>query len=380
MRIPHLKITIYELMPVLSVVVWVIALFAWSRSDLLPPTLAGLNLPLLIAIIGLVPVCAWALFRIPRWQAGSLSSAVAETDRFTAENEARRTLATILAGVALLGGSYSAMVTLLEQREDRLAARYVSTVQNLGTVTGDARPLRVGAVYALERIARTSPEDYDAIMELLASFIRERGVRTANDGNPPEDIRAALVVLARRRIEREYPIVHKLQLANTNLRTLDLRGAHLEFADLSHADLSGSDLSGAHLCGADLSDTELRGARLRDADLRLTALNAVPAGSDINTILLDGAVLYGPMWTIATRRDLGELKLGGTAVNVSSTFDTVAAKLGASPLLNAPAVDTWLQSVHKRFPKSRWGFPCFAEGSASVSAVQEFARFYGSRP
>jgi hypothetical protein len=373
------RLRLVDLLPFASIVVWTFAYVAWSR-DTFALRFPAVNVPLLLVTIGLVPFCAWALVRIPRWQADNLSSAVAETDRFNAENEGRKTLATILAGVALLAGSYSAMVTFLEQREERFAARYVSAVQNLGTTTDDARPLRVGAIYALERIGRSSSEDYDPIVELLTSFVRERGARTPEDRNPPEDVRAAVAVLARRQIEREYPFVHILQLANTNLKGLDLRGAHLEFADLRGADLSGSDLSAAHVCGADLSGTEFRDARLRDADLRLAALSAMPGGTDVKTILLDGAVLYGPAWSNARPRDVSDLKLAGTAVNVGSTFNSVVARSGSTPVTSVVAVNAWLASVRERFPKSRMKSPCYAEEAASVKVVHEFGRAYGSQP
>jgi len=52
-----------------------------------------------------------------------------------------------------------------------------------------------------------------------------------------------------------------LDLANANLRMVNLRGAHLPAADLQRSNLRNADLRGASLHRANLSGADVRGAR-----------------------------------------------------------------------------------------------------------------------
>ena len=48
--------------------------------------------------------------------------------------------------------------------------RYTKAVEQLGS---DKLDVRIGGIYALERIARDSARDHPAVMEVLTAFIRE---------------------------------------------------------------------------------------------------------------------------------------------------------------------------------------------------------------
>jgi len=183
--------------------------------------------------------------------------------------------------------------------------------------------VRIGALYALERISKDSDRDHVNTMEILCAYIRENApekeARTteqdgitpledlpkeANDEErstyleaieartenlqawarnlppPRSDIRVALEVIGRRaadRIALEQADGYRPGLRKTNLQGAELErarleganlgGAHLEGADLEDADLEGASLRGAHLEGADLEDADLEGANLSLADL-----------------------------------------------------------------------------------------------------------------
>lgn len=62
--------------------------------------------------------------------------------------------------------------------------------------------VRLGAVYALERIARDSEEDYWPVIEILTAYVRENAPRQQNDEgakpHPRADIQAILTVIGRR--------------------------------------------------------------------------------------------------------------------------------------------------------------------------------------
>jgi hypothetical protein len=55
-----------------------------------------------------------------------------------------------------------------------VTARYTKAIEQLGS---DRLDVRIGGIYALERIAHDSPRDHPAMLEVLAAFIREQRSR-----------------------------------------------------------------------------------------------------------------------------------------------------------------------------------------------------------
>ncbi|MEU4836437.1 pentapeptide repeat-containing protein [Streptosporangium sp. NPDC023615] len=184
--------------------------------------------------------------------------------------------------------------------------RYTKAIEQLGS---DKLDIRLGGIYALERIARDSARDHPTVMEVLAAFIREhsRDVKTDETENEQPhsrklrtDLQAALTVIGRRTLAHDTTSA-KINLTRANLSGADLFGANLVNADLSgayltHADLSNANLTGAYLLGADLSGAYLFGAYLFGANLvgaNLSAANLVgvnPVGVDFTAANLDGAI------------------------------------------------------------------------------------------
>jgi uncharacterized protein YjbI with pentapeptide repeats len=219
---------------------------------------------------------------------------------------------------------------LAEQAEARRAndlthtrELYTAAVGQLGSDTLD---VRLGGVYALERIATDSAADHRTVVEVLSAFVREhttpgrpgtarRSSRHAVLPTPAEraggatrtparldtDIQAALTVLGR------LP-------TQAGVCRADLTGAHLGGAQLVGADLSGvrlgevtltgaylfgrANLSGAWLYGADLSGAvllgaDLSGAQLSEADLTDAKLGAANlSGAQLGKTTFSGAQLY----------------------------------------------------------------------------------------
>jgi hypothetical protein len=56
-------------------------------------------------------------------------------------------------------------------RQRRIVETFSKAVEQLGS---DKLEVRVGAIFALERISKESPDDYWTIMEVLTAFVRER--------------------------------------------------------------------------------------------------------------------------------------------------------------------------------------------------------------
>ena len=168
----------------------------------------------------------------------------------------------------------SARRTAALTEQGQVTERYTKAIEQLGS---DKLDIRIGGIYALERIANDSARDHPTVTEVLTTFIREHTTSEASLpagepdplARPAADIQAALTVIARRTREHDT-------------RQLDLSGVYLSGVDLSGADLAGADLTSAFLLYADLTYADLTDANLSSADLTFANLiNANLAGTDL---------------------------------------------------------------------------------------------------
>jgi hypothetical protein len=205
--------------------------------------------------------------------------------------------------------------------------RYTKVIEQLGS---DKLDVRIGGIYALERIARDSARDHPTVMEVLTAFIREHSREPwplpGPDGAEPErptrpDVQAALTVVGRRDAKRDIRPVDLTGtvLRGTNLRGADLtyailRGTNLRGADLTYTTLSGADLIGADLTRATLTEANLSGADLGGATLTYATLGgATLTGAMLGAADLTGAYLVRADLTRATLTGaiLADANLGG---------------------------------------------------------------------
>jgi uncharacterized protein YjbI with pentapeptide repeats len=164
----------------------------------------------------------------------------------------------------------------IEQFEQgQLTDRFSKAVEHIGA--SNSVEVRLGGIYALERIARDSDRDHPVVMELLSAFVREHAplsvCTSPASSTPATDVQAALTVISRRNETRDYD---RLDLARTCLRGAVLANAKLSGASLVDADLRGADLIGAKISNATLVGVDFTGALLSGADLggaNLTAAN-----------------------------------------------------------------------------------------------------------
>lgn len=164
-------------------------------------------------------------------------------------------------------------------REAQITNRFTQAIAQLGAHLSDGSPnleVRLGGIYALERIARDSPRDHWTIMEVLTAYVRQNG--TLSPGRPRIDVQAVVTVVGRRRVSPDQPEPDRLDLTGADLHKVDLSDGNLDRAILRRANLSGARAAGASLIGALLDDAVLRGAEfwgvnlahayMRRADLR----------------------------------------------------------------------------------------------------------------
>jgi hypothetical protein len=228
----------------------------------------------------------------------------------------------ICTAVAAISGLFISMQTLQANTRQQSSDRFGKAIEHLGSEGSDKLDIRLGGIYGLEQLARDSPSDQAAVVDVLTAFVRghvPQGTGKCTDSplppgtssTPSVDIQTAIDAIARRDLknDRNGQIV---DLASTcllaaNLMGLQLVGIRMPFTDLRGASLTGADLHnailiGATLGGADLSQAKLNSARIsgcrcqkadfRDADLRDADLRGADlAGADLLGANLEGALL-----------------------------------------------------------------------------------------
>ena len=149
-----------------------------------------------------------------------------------------------------------------------LNERYQQGAEMLGS---DVLSVRLGGIYALQRLANDYPEHYHIeTMRLFCAFVRNPtgdagglGVKDSHGCDPMEEIEGpqlredvqTIMNAIGSRSQMEVDIEKK------NGYSLDLRGASLVGALLQHAKLSGADLNRANLRDAILTKADLSGTR-----------------------------------------------------------------------------------------------------------------------
>src|SRR6516165_12078977 len=99
-------------------------------------------------------------------------------------------------------------VELTEQGQ--VTDRYTKAIEQLGS---DKLDVRIGGIYALERIALDSPRDHPTVFEVLAAFVREhsaeqwppekeRGAELSERATRP-DVQAVMSVIGRREVSHD---------------------------------------------------------------------------------------------------------------------------------------------------------------------------------
>ena len=224
-----------------------------------------------------------------------------------------RLIVQIVGGAVVLSGAYFTWQRLELTQEGQVTDRFTKAIEQLGS---EHLEIRLGGIYALERIARDSFRDHWSVMEVLTAYVRENAPAKAKESKttlaeayleptnvsqseqekpkPATDIQAILTVISRRKAAHRVQEPQRLNLKETDLRGASLKRSHLEGANFLDAHLEGADLNDAHLEGANFLDAHLEGTDLSDAHLeRANLLDAHLEGAVLWDAHLEGASLIG---------------------------------------------------------------------------------------
>ena len=250
----------------------------------------------------------------------------ARDSRIQQQNGVRTTLLQGLGGLAVLLAAvytYQQVQTGRRQlevaRQGQVTERFTRAIDQLGSKNLD---VRLGGIYALERIARDSSDDEPTIGEILTAYIRTHApwpptipgqyIATAPINDVPElqvrapDVQASLTVLGRGRFadQQEGPA------DQLDLHEVDLRRAHLNNANLAGVNLSGANLAGAILIGVNLARAFLLDANLAETEIIGSYFADIELGyANLEKARIEGVILTGA--------SLDEANLSGARINVT---------------------------------------------------------------
>ena len=258
------------------------------------------------------------------------------------ENSYRATLAQILGGIAIGIGLYYTWrrISIAEDglkvtQEGQITERFTRAVDQLGN---EKMEIRLGGIYALERIANESEKDYWPIMEILIAYIRMNShIREEDYTNldfkelsnkafletrlrESPEIQAIITVISRRKKFLGAGELFGLEFQKTYLRaanftgittdrTITFRGndreVHLEGAIFYYSDLIGANLEHTHLEKANFDhayitrtyfmNSNLEGSNFRNSHLERASFE----GAKLEGAWFDWAELHGAIFAKA---------------------------------------------------------------------------------
>jgi hypothetical protein len=292
-----------------------------------------------------------------------------------------------LVGAVALGlGLFYTAQTLRVNQEGQITDRFTKAVDQLGS---SQMRVRIGGIFALQRIASDSERDYWPIIEVLCAYARESEEPPRIDETlevpvieAPHDIQIIADVLKR----RKHYLGHG-ETERINLRLADLRGASLGFPSYEHgipaashwegaifdrAKLDHVHFTGCHLDGANFGFASLEGASFFYACLDAASFDGANlAGARFHQSSLVGAVLIGANLEGA---DLEDANLNGAYLDETVLDDAylLGADLRESKGLTQEQIDlTFMDETTKLPPGLHLSSRTAERWSVRVGAIPE---------
>ncbi len=266
------------------------------------PSRRQLELGVLGAVLALA-VILLVFFFVPAWVV-TADEVPDAAERESLQNDVRTTGLQLLAGLVLATGAVFTARTYLLGREGQITERFSKAVEHLGH---DDVNVNLGGIFALERIARDSPRDEVAVIEVLSAYVRVHAPwpsEHALPGGKRAEIAGAMDVLGRRPIALERDWQGRFRLDWVDLREgtysghftdFRLENAHFESSMFRLASFDRAYLVECHFENALLRSVSFREASLVDLELR---------GATLEGVDLQGATIVGGTLRGVTLRDV----------------------------------------------------------------------------
>ena len=216
-----------------------------------------------------------------------------------------------------------------------LNERYQKGAEMLGS---EVLAVRLGGIYALQRLAEEQPEQYHVqVVRLLCAYVRlptrDQSLESGRAAIEPgtllgirQDVETIMQAIGSR------TLLHKALEWEVEFR-LDLKGADLRGAQLLDADLSRTMFHHAHLSNVNFANTDLTDSFLSYADLSGAEFHEVNfARTRLSSANLSGAMLQG---ADLSRINFHNAKLVGT--------NLLRANLSGAIFQDARATNAWFE-------------------------------------
>ena len=281
-------------------------------------------------VLGFLALSVAAILWVPGFFVDSAAGSqpvppLTTAQRVTAVTNARQGVLFIVGGLIAV---FTLLITLAKHNLDRDAnrtTRYTEAIKQLGDK--ESLAVRLGGIYALERIAQDSERDRQTILDVLCAYLlaespNEQKTREEFT-NMKSDTAAAAIAMGR--ITQLHTPKNAVALGGANLTSANLTNADLTGSKLNHANLFDANLTGANLIKTKLIRTNFREADLTSsvlvfADLtkaNLTKANLLSAdlrGADLTEANLYAANLTNADLTDAYLLEPGHLDTNPTVV------------------------------------------------------------------
>jgi hypothetical protein len=246
-----------------------------------------------ILLVTCALVCmVFTIVKIPQIMIAHRHLPLTPKEQLDAEAAIRSSFIQMLGGAVLVSGLYFTARGFRLTREGHITDRYSKAIEQLGNENAD---VRVGGIYALERIMHDSANDRETIVDVLTTYIREHtksGHRTPSPDKITADVQAALYVLGRR--SNSDKELKRLDFYHSGLNDADLAGGDFRRAMFYYSLLDGATFSGAKLNDAGLSFCKARGAAFTDCVARhANFVNAIYVRGWFLAADLTGCDFYG---------------------------------------------------------------------------------------
>jgi uncharacterized protein YjbI with pentapeptide repeats len=310
-----------------------------------------------------------------------------QAELLKAKNDIRTTLLQGIGGLLLVFGAIATWRQIKLTQEGQITERFSRAIDQLGHAEVS---VRMGGIYALERIARDSRVDETTIAEVLSSYVRSHSrlpkvqsesARKPLDPEvqpigPPEgpsswgkrekprkpgaDIQAAILALGR--TLRNVPVdLTGSNLAGINFRALSLQDANFINADLRNETLFKADLQRAAFLGCDLRQVNANGADLREAKLAGANLEkAVFFGADLRQAFFYGSNMRGAVLGIPTSAkpgiDAQPAKMSGANLTAANLEGSNLRGVDLRNTIIGPDAhpSAWIRGVLGAVPSFAW--------------------------
>lgn len=227
------------------------------------------NVGFMVIIVGLTILSVWTILFLPQFLVDARHMKLTPSDQLSAESAIRSAIIQVIGGAVVIVGLYFTARGFRLTREGHITDRYAKAVEQIGDSSLD---VRIGGIFALERIARDSLEDRSTVVEILTAFVREH---TRDEPRKPKkdkvtaDVQAALTVIGRRpgvEAEKNSLNLYFCGLNDASLAGMDLRNAMIYYSSLTDTIFSSAKLDGAGLSFCRAKGAAFTGASARNAN------------------------------------------------------------------------------------------------------------------